>query len=232
MSKEENLKNRLMECEKIINEAQIGAAKAQKALYEILQNELWKAEFASEADYLKARGYTRGAISHMRSYVDLINELEIPEDQCPSEYAVRALEKKSFAKDRSEIYQTACSFAKKRSAGTITIPTYPDIKKAIKDYCDNQSQEIVLRAIDVKVPADTNFISGILEDAAIFERIKSSQQLLAVLKDFFKKRPIPTTVKAATEKFVQKLHTKENQEFENFFLKKIEQEKGNQDDEK
>ena len=37
------LKDRLMECEKIISEAQAGAANAKRALHKILQEELWKA---------------------------------------------------------------------------------------------------------------------------------------------------------------------------------------------
>ena len=225
--KEETLKDQLMKCEKIISEAQAGAANAKRALYKILQEELWKAEFASEAQYLKARGYTRGAISHIRSFVELVDELDIPEEQCPSEFAVRPLTKKSFAKDRGKIYQSACEFAEKRTGNRAAIPSLPDVKKAIKEFCDNQSQEIFLRAIDEKVPADTDFISGILKNAVISEKIKSPQQLLAVLKDFFRKRVVPENVRTATEEFLQKLRDRENKELDNFFQKKS---KYNQED--
>ena len=217
-----SLKVRLVECEKIISEAQIGAAKAKKALYTILKEQLWKAEFSSEAEYLKARGYTRGTISHIRSFVELVNDLEIPAEQCPSESAVRPLAKKAFVKDRGEIYQTACQLAEKRSGSSAAIPTLPDVKKAIREYCDNQSREIILRAIDEKVPADTDFVSGILGNAEISEKIKSPQQLLAVLRDFFRKRSTPENVRTATEEFLKKLRDRENKELENFFQKKSE----------
>ena len=229
--KEETLKDQLMKCEKIISEAQAGAANAKRALYKILQEELWKAEFASEAQYLKARGYTRGTISHIRSFVELVDELNIPEDLCPSEFAVRPLAKKAFAEDRAEIYGTACEFAKKRSEGATKIPTLPDIKKAIKEYCDNQSQEIILRAIDVKVPADTDFIKGVIGDSAIAEKIKSSQQLLAVLKDFFRKKTVPANVREATENFLSTLRSRENLELDKFFQKKSNHEDGDTDNE-
>ena len=229
--KEETLKDQLMKCEKIISEAQAGAANAKRALYKILQEELWKAEFASEAQYFKARGYTRGTISHIRSFVELVDALNIPEDLCPSEFAVRPLAKKAFANDRGEIYKTACEFAKKRSEGATTIPTLPDVKKAIKEYCDNQSQEIILRAIDVKVPADTDFIKGVIGDSAIAEKIKSSQQLLAVLKDFFRKKTVPANVREATENFLSTLRSRENLELDKFFQKKSNHEDGDTDNE-
>lgn len=215
---EKTSKYRLME--KIISEAQVGAAKAKKALCTILKEKLWEVEFASEAEYLKARGYTRGTISHIRSFVELLNNLAIPEELSPSEFAVRPLAKKAFAKDRAEIYRSACQFARKRSNGSVEIPTLPDVKNAIKEYCDNQSQEIILRAIDEKVPADTDFVAGILGNAAISEKIKSQQQLLAVLRDFFRKKSVPENVRAATEEFLQKLRNRENKELDNFFQKK------------
>lgn len=227
MPEKEDLKTKLVECEKIISEAQVGAAKAKKALYTILKEKLWEVEFASEAEYLKARGYSRGTISHIRSFVELLNELAIPEELSPSEFAVRPLAKKAFAKDRAEIYRSACRFAEKRSGCREAIPTLPDVKNAIKEYCDNQSQEIILRAIDEKVPADTDFVAGILGNAAISEKIKSPQQLLAVLRDFFRKKSVPENVRTATEEFLQKLRKRENKELDNFFQKKS---KYNQED--
>ena len=229
MPEKEDLKTKLVECEKIISEAQVGAAKAKKALYTILKEKLWEAEFASEAEYLKARGYTRGTISHIRSFVELLNELAIPEELSPSEFAVRPLAKKAFVQDRGEIYRAACEFAQKRSMGATTIPTSSDIKKAIKEYCDSQSQEIILRAIDVKIPADTDFIAGVIGDSAIAEKIKSSQQLLSVLKDFFRQKAVPANVREATEKFLDTLRSRENHGLDKFFQRKSNHKDGDTD---